>query len=120
MITARQCLEEANALGAGYQLAINAFIDGFRAATPHERAQLIAEPIPAGTELAGLLAAVVSVLARESETPAPPWVSTVGSPRPFFVLPAKSFAMRVRLMLESPPAFRARNVFVPENFMHRA
>jgi hypothetical protein len=34
--------------------------------------------------------------------------------------PARSFALRLRLMLEAPPPFRARNVFVPATFLARA
>jgi len=67
-----------------------------------------------------LLAAVVSYLCHEAGIPQPSWVEHVTSPAPHFVLPARSFAMRVRLLLESPPPFRNRGVFVPEDYLSRA
>ena len=119
-MTAVECLNEARAAGERYQHPINEFIDSFRRAVGVERSRLVADPISEMGTLEGLVAAVVSALCRELGELTPIWVGEIASPVPFFAFPARSYALRVRLMVESPPAFFIRNVFVPANYLSRA
>ena len=104
----------------GDQLHVNAFVDEFRRASTEVRWAMIADGPGRTGRVEGLVAAVVSSLCHEVALPPPGWVAETHSPVPFFAFPARGFALRVRLMLESPPPFRTRNVFVPENYMSRA
>jgi hypothetical protein len=119
-MTALECLQQARAAGANYQRVINTFVDEFRRASMADKRLMAQGPIEQSGQLEGLVAAVVSALCRECAVEAPGWVASVGSPGPFFAFPAKSYALRVRLMIESPPAFRVRNVFVPRDYLSRA
>jgi hypothetical protein len=119
-MTARECALLARAEGPHYQRAVNAFIDAFRRGSAEEKLRLVTDPIPQPGTIEGLVAAVVSALCRDAGVVAPKWVESIGSPEPFFALPAEGFALRVRLMIESPAPFRVRNVFVPENYLSRA
>jgi hypothetical protein len=113
-------LAQARVAGSTYQRAISAFVDEFRRASPRDRLSMIHDPIETSGPLEGLVAGVVSALCREAGVMAPEWVGQVGSPVPFFPFPSRSFEMRLRLMIESPPPFRIRRVFVPENYLSRA
>ena len=119
-MTAAECLRDARRAGPSYQRVINAFVDEFRRQSPDARHALLEDPIEASGPLEGLVAGVVSALCREVSLEPPEWVGRTWSPEPFFPFPAESFAMRLRLMIESPPPFRIRRVFVPENYLSRA
>lgn len=119
-MTVRDLLGYCCQPGGDFQLYVNAFVDEFRRTPCTHGATMIAEGPGQSGKMEGLVAAVVSALCREAGMEAPAWVAHVHSPEPFFAFPARGFALRVRLMLESPPPFRTRNVFVPENFLARA
>lgn len=119
-MTAHDLVSACAGAGDGFQVYVNAFVDEFRGASQAERAALVAAGPTQDGRFEGLVAGVVSALCREAAMEAPAWLRAVHSPEPFFVLGARSFALRLRLMLESPPPFRCRNVFVPESYLSRA
>ena len=73
-----------------------------------------------GTMRDAYLAAVAESLAARQGWPPPGWVrgSTRFLHRPYFSIQGAAF--RATLLLESPPAFRSRNLFVTANAMSRA
>jgi hypothetical protein len=119
-MTAAELLRAAREAGEGFQGPVNEFVDEFRRASAEERQEMIVAPLPGPGTVEGLVAAVVSALCRETETPVPAWVGETYSPEPYFAFPARSFELRLRLLLEAPAAFRIRNVFVPESYLSRA
>jgi len=119
-MTARELVARCHADPGHFQLHVNEFVDEFRGANLRDRVMMAADGPPTSGPIEGLVAAVVGALCREGEADPPAWAATTRSPEPFFVMSARGFALRLRLMLESPPPFRARNVFVPESYLDRA
>jgi len=119
-MTVHDVLAVPSATDVEFERLVHALVDEFRAATAAHRERMIADGPATSGKHEGLIAAVVSALCREVGVTPPQWVRTVHSPEPYFAIPARGFALRLRLMLESPPPFRTRNVFVPENYLSRA
>jgi len=111
--------------GASFDLTLADFLDGFYPA-PKEEAlsqapELLAPKLgEAGRVKDAYLAATAEQLACDNGFPIPSWV--VGEERtlhrPWFASPLGG--LRAVLIHESPPVFRARNLFVSANALERA
>jgi hypothetical protein len=110
--------------GGGFDHGLANFLDEFKAA-PSATA-LSAAPtllVPRLGEIGGVqdayLAATAEHLAGISGWPTPAWALADERKlrRPWFA--SKLAALRAVLILESPAAFRSRNLFVSENALHR-
>ena len=119
-MTARELVAQCRDDESTAQRHINAFVDDFRRASNDQRAALMQDSPETSGQWEGLVAGVLSALCREAGIPVATWVGETGSPEPFFVFPARTYAMRMRLMLESPAPFKIRRVFVPADYLSRA
>ena len=81
---------------------------------------LLADSRARGAMMDAFLAATAESLAARQGWSAPDWVFEPARylRRPFFPVQAASF--RATLLLESPPEFRSRNLFVTANALSRA
>ena len=110
--------------GEPFDFCLRNFLDAFRFAP--DIAKLADEPprLRETVEKGGLydayLAATADALAGEFGLPVPAWAWAEDRKlrRPWFALPWAG--MRAVLLLESPPAFRGRNLFVSANALSRA
>jgi len=111
--------------GESFSLCLANFLDEFYAAPnaarlstePNLLAPVLADP---GRVQDAYLAAVAEHLAYTHGFPIPTWVGNENRKlhRPWFA--SQLAGLRGVLILESPPAFRARNLFVSENALSRA
>lgn len=116
---------ELAARGDSFDRCLANFLDGFYSA-PSSSA-LAEEPAPLASSLADLgrvqdayLAATAEELARQFNLQRPTWIDAESRKlhRPWFA--SSLAALRAVLLLESPAAFRSRNLFVTENALTRA
>ena len=116
---------ELTARGESFDRCLANFLDEFYAApnagaladAPALLALVHGEP---GKVQDAYLAATAEELCRAHQFPLPGWVAAEARKlhRPWFASPLA--AVRAVLLLESPAAFRARNLFVSENALARA
>jgi hypothetical protein len=111
--------------GDSFDRCLANFLDEFYS-RPSSSA-LAAEPAPLAPRFADLgrvqdayLAATAEELARQFNLQRPTWIDseTRRLHRPWFA--SSLAALRTLLLLESPAAFRSRNLFVTENALARA
>ena len=111
--------------GDSFDRCLANFLDEFYAA-PDAKA-LAASPLLLASKFGELgrvqdayLAATAEELARAQKLYVPLWTNddTRKLHRPWFASPLA--ALRTVLLLESPPAFRSRNLFISENALTRA
>ncbi|HIJ82634.1 MAG: hypothetical protein HW380_3302 [Magnetococcales bacterium] len=88
------------------------FVDAFR-----RNAVSMVDPVPQ-TKFGLLLSAAIEHLCYEKRMQPPEWINDVPPGDPWFVSGIESL-MAISLV-ESPPAFRLRNIFVLANFLDRA
>ena len=107
-----------------FSFHIRDFLDEFYADPRQER--LMDEPPPRGEVLSdnGLadayVAAIAEHLARQFGFSPPPWAGSVSRrlKHPWFAM--SLHGARALLLIESPPAFRERNIFVSADALSRA
>lgn len=111
------------ATGAGdFDCLVAEFLDEFKLHPSFEHIRK--EPLflngrfEKGEIMDAYLGAVAEHLADKNGFPCPPWAEKRGLPHPWFTHPSAN--LRAVLLIESPTAFRKRNLFVSENALNRA
>ena len=109
--------------GESFDFALRSFLDEFRSGSDasrlHEEPSRLKGIVPDGERCDAFLAATAETLAAAQGFDVPAWVwqETRKLRRPWFALPWKG--LRALLLVESPAAFRSRNLFVSANALSR-
>jgi len=113
------------AAGHSFDFCLADFLDGFYAAPSAEAMGespplLASAEFPQGAVCDAYLAATAEELSRAFHLQCPQWTPTMDRAlrQPYFASSMRS--LRAVLLFESPPAFRARNLFVSANALSRA
>lgn len=116
MITAAETKSRMREEPRWWKIALMDFVDSFRF---HRDVRAIAEPFDLDDEEKdAVLAGTIETLCDELGVSIPVWLSDVPASRePVFLSGVE--AMKAFSLAESPAHFRARKVFVCENFLHR-
>ena len=103
-----------------FDLAVREFIDTWQGLVDGERAAALAEePIPVGKIEDAYLGALAEHLAAIARIEAPPWAEAPCRflREPYFAGGLES--LRAILLVESPPAFRRRLLYISANALSR-
>lgn len=105
-------------------VAVGDFVDDWNRSTREERAAMIRQPPAVGRRTrrwASLLAAAVDYLARASEprVDVPAWSLSPDTvlDEPWFLLPGTS--LRMHQLVNTPAAFKSRNIFGGDRILSR-
>ena len=104
-------------------LAVGQFLDDWRRTDPADRLRLVSEPPASATgpdlRWAALLAAAVEWLCAQDGLPFPPWTSRPAYrlSEPWFLYPGPR--LRAWQLLDTPVAFRIRNIFGGDRILDR-
>jgi hypothetical protein len=99
-----------------WKIPLMDFVDDFRY---YKDSAMIAEPFELSDERKdAVLASVIETICVEIGLPIPKWLRQVPAcGKPYFL--AESDDLMALSLLQTPPYFRIRKVFVMENFLHR-
>ena len=116
MITAAETKQRMSDEPRWWKIALMDFVDSFRY---HRNQKAISQPFELGEEdKDAVLAGTIETLCDELDISIPDWLFDVPVSRePVFL--SRIEAMKAFSLSQSPPHFRARKVFVCDNFLFR-